>query len=161
MNGPGRNPAVEATFSARPAPRAHPGQVGAREFCERQDIEQHLFPNSFLGCLVEAPVRRKAGVVDEDVALRHAREYGCRRARLAQVKRQRLDAHAVALSQIRGDRIELVGRARDEDEVMLIGREQLRELQPEAARGPGNHGAAHAEKVTTMRKRAAPLIMRS
>lgn len=161
MNGPGRNPAVEATFSARPAPRAHPGQVGAREFCERQDIEQHLFPNSFLGNLLEAPVRRKARVVDEDVALRHAREYLCCRAGLAQVKRQRLDAHAVALSQIRGDRIELVGRARDEDEVMLIGGEQLCKLEPESAGGPGNDGAAHAGRVITMRKRAAPLIIRS
>ena len=89
------------------------------------------------------------------------REYRCRRAESAQIERQRLDVHAVALSQIGGDRIELVGRARDEHEVVLIGGEQLRELEPKPARGSGNDGAAHAQRVRPKSKPSQTAPLRS
>jgi hypothetical protein len=76
-------PAVDATFKIRPEPRARIPGTYARELGERQDVERNLVAYAFFRDLLEAAVRREAGVVDQDAALRDAREYGRRSAGFA------------------------------------------------------------------------------
>jgi hypothetical protein len=125
------------------APRHHPGQHRLRQPERRCAVHLHqtLLP-ARVGARQRAE-RAEAGIVHEQVHPRQRRQLGRQRldrVGLRQVGRARRGVHAVPRGERRGHRPEAGRVARDEQQVVAIGGEPVREGAADARGRTGDHG---------------------
>ena len=125
----------------------HPGQgrAGQPQHGADEDAQHPLLVLDVAGD--EAAVDREAGVVDEQVdrpvAVGQPGLDGAAARVVGEVRRQRLDLHAVRRAQLGCQLLQALRVARDEDEVVAVGGEPADEGVADAGGRPGDECSRH------------------